>query len=54
MEIKSDNVAYHFTKLSNLDSIKRDGLKPSIPSDMTTEEEGVYLFKTKEGAEEAF
>ena len=54
IEIKSDNVAYHFTRLSNLDSIKRDGLKPSIPSDMTTEEEGVYLFKTKEGAEEAF
>ena len=53
-EIKSDDVAYHITKLSNLNNIKRDGLKPSVPSDMPTEEEGVYLFKTKEGAEEAF
>ena len=53
-EIKSEDVAYHFTKLSNLDSIKRDGLKPFVPKDMPTEEEGVYLFKTKEGAEEAF
>ena len=40
-EIKSDDVAYHFTKLSNLDSIKRDGLKPFVPKDKPTEEEGV-------------
>jgi hypothetical protein len=44
---------YHLTKLSNLDSIKKHGLRPTIPVDMDTEEEGVYVFKTKEDAEDA-
>ena len=44
---------YHLTKLSNLDSIKKHGLRPAIPVDMDTEEEGVYLFKTEEDAEDA-
>ena len=41
------------TKLSNLDNIKREGLKPSVPPDMSTEDEGVYVFKTEEDAEDA-
>lgn len=44
---------YHLTKWSNLDSIKKYGLRPAIPVDMDTEEEGVYLFKTEEDVEDA-
>ena len=52
-EMSNNNFVYHLTKLSNLDNIKREGLKPSVPSDMTTEDEGVYVFKTEEDAEDA-
>ena len=51
-EGNSDYV-YHLTKLSNLESIKKHGLRPAVPVDMDTEEEGVYLFKTIEDAEDA-
>lgn len=49
----SNDLVYHLTKKSNLSSIKKDGLKPSLPVDMPTEDEGVYVFKTKEYAEDA-
>ena len=52
-ENKKQNVVFHLTKKSNVPSIKTHGLKPAIPTDMPTEEEGVYLFKTKQNAEEA-
>lgn len=52
-ESLNNDVVYHLTKTSNVPSIKQHGLKPSIPVDMTTEDEGVYLFKTKEDAEDA-
>ena len=45
---------YHLTKLSNIDSIKQHGLRPSAPPDMEHEETGVYVFKTEEDAEDAF
>lgn len=53
LENKTEDYAFHLTKKSNIQSIKQYGLRPSIPVDMPSEEEGVYLFKTREYAEEA-
>lgn len=45
---------YHLTKKSNIDSIKLHGLIPKIPTDIPNEEEAVFLFKTRDDAEDAF
>lgn len=52
-EVLENDMVYHLTKTSNVPNIRTQGLKPSIPTDMPTEEEGVYVFKTKEDAENA-
>ena len=49
----SNDLVYHLTKKSNLPSIKKHGLKPSLPVDTPTDDEGVYVFKTKQDAEDA-
>ena len=49
----SNNIVYHITKASNLNSIKQNGLKAKIPIDMKNEPKGVYLFKSKVEAEDA-
>lgn len=47
--------AYHVTRRVNLESIKENGLKMSIPEDYGTDGdiEGVYLFKTLDDAKDA-
>jgi hypothetical protein len=44
---------YHVTTKRNLPKIKKLGLVPSIPVDMSSEEKAVYLFKDKLDAENA-
>jgi len=52
-EIQSNNLVYHLSLKSNLSKIKRNGLLANTPSDMEDEERGVYLFKTRDEAEDA-
>jgi hypothetical protein len=44
---------WHITSKRNLKSIKKHGILPKIPADMTDEKEGVYLFKSYHDAEDA-
>ena len=58
MEIKLsrilfEGVLYHVAKRRNLRSIERNGLRVMVPRDMEGEEAGVYLFRSREDAEEA-
>ena len=45
-------LGYHITRRTNLPSIRLNGLLPSVPEEFQ-DEEGVYFFKSKEGAVDA-
>jgi hypothetical protein len=45
---------YHITPKRNLSMIRTKGIVPNIPKDMKGEQAGVYLFPTKEAAEDSW
>mgnify|MGYP003403202480 CR=1 FL=1 len=50
--MKNNSFYYHITKKKNITKIKNGGLKIRKPKDME-DEVGIYLFKSRESAEEA-
>lgn len=46
-------IGYHITFKHLLSDIKRDGLKPQVPSDMEEDYKAVYLFKSIDDAKNA-
>ena len=46
-------IGYHVTFKHLVPRIEQEGLKPSTPPDYSGEVEAVYLFQTREGAEDA-
>lgn len=45
---------YHITSKKNLASIKTGGLIPNSPKDMSGEQVGIYLFSSREDAEDSW
>lgn len=45
---------YHITPKRNLEIIRTQGLVPSVPKDLPGEEQAVYLFPSREDAEDSW
>ena len=52
-EMLVPDYVFHVTLKTNIPNIKNQGLIPKIPLDFEGEEEAVYLFNSKENAEQA-
>lgn len=52
-EMLVPDYVFHVTLKNNLPSIKTQGLIPKVPTDFEGEEKAVYLFNSKENAEQA-